>query len=122
MKHRVFLIAAPILALTLSTVAVSHAEDAGAEHLPCTARAANSQPGNYSDVEIVVHTKPGAEVTGTEHVGTAHPTQQGVANSQGVAAIYFKVSYVIKRQVRTVTIVAKKGSVVETCRTSFDPT
>jgi len=96
--------------------------NAGAATQTCEARVTNPHAANYTEAQIVVQTKPDARVTATEHVGSAHPTQQGVANSHGVAYIYFKVSYVIKREVRIVTVVAGKGAVTESCRTSFDPT
>jgi hypothetical protein len=94
----------------------------GATGLHCSAHVPNPHPANYSEAEIVVRTEPGAEVTGTEHRGSAHPTQRGVANVHGVAYIYFKISYVMKREVSEVTIVSKKGSTVETCRASFEAT
>ena len=122
MRRPAFVLAASLVALLVSATSVDHLANAGAASLSCTAHVANPHPANYTEADIIVHTVPGAEVTGTEHIGAAHPTQQGVANSNGVAYIYFKISYVIKREVRTVTIVAKQGPLTETCRTSFDPT
>jgi hypothetical protein len=109
-------------ALALSASPYCFSNNAGAATLTCKARVTNPHPANYTEAQILVQTKPGARVTGTEHVGSAHPTQQGVANSRGVAYIYFKVSFVTKREVRIVTVVAKKGAITESCRTSFDPT
>ena len=119
MSRSVLGVLALVVAIALSA-ALSN--DAGAANPTCKARVTNPHAANYTEAQIVVQTKPGARVAGTEHVGSAHPTQRGVANSHGVAYIYFKVSFVIKREVRIVTVIAEKGAVTETCRTSFDPT
>lgn len=122
MSRSVLGVLALLIAIALSASPYLRSTDSGAASLTCKARVTNPHAANYTEAQIVVQTKPGARVTGTEHIGSAHPTQQGVANSHGVAYIYFKVSFVIRREVRTVTVVAKKGAVTETCRTSFDPT
>jgi hypothetical protein len=122
MSRSVTCIPVLFVAMALSAAPCCLSNNADAAALSCEAHVTNPHAANYAEAEIVVQTKPGAHVTGTEHVGSAHPTQQGVANSHGVAYIYFKVSFIIRREVRIVTVVAKKGAVTETCRTSFDPT
>lgn len=121
MRRLLLSLSASIFVLMAITPCTGTAEAAGAERSGCTAKVPNPHPANYTEADIVVHTVPGAEVTGTQHIGKVHTSQQGVANIHGIANIYFKISFIIKREVRTVTIIARKGPLTETCRTSFDP-
>jgi hypothetical protein len=121
MRRAVFVVA-PLLSLTVLAAPCCLYDSSGATIAHCSAEVPDPHPANYTEAEIIVRTKPGAEVTGTEHRGSAHAAQRGVANSRGVAYIYFKISYVLEREVTNVTIVSKKGSLTETCRTSFEAT
>jgi len=99
-----------------SLVATQNADGAT---LPCAAHVVNPHPANYTLAHVVVRMAPRARVVATGRRGSAQFVQMAIADSKGIAQIYFKISYVIKRVATTVTIVVKKGSATGSCRTSF---
>jgi hypothetical protein len=94
---------------------------AAAAPLPCSAHMANSHPTNFALAVVIVRTTPHARIIATQHIDKVHTTQYGFADSQGVGSIDFKISFIVKRTLRTVTVVVRKGSLSGRCRTSFDP-
>jgi len=89
--------------------------------LACSASISNSRPAQYSTVDVLVTTSPGATVTATAHYKTTVTTHTATAGSSGRAAIPFRISRATSGFTVIVDIAVSKSGAGASCSTSFTP-
>lgn len=89
----------------------------------CAAIVLNSRPYSYSMVTVIVSTKPGALVYGTETAGTHSwaMTPSATANALGRARLYQKASAVAKVELVRVSVRVTLDGASGHCSTSYTP-
>jgi hypothetical protein len=90
--------------------------------MSCSAAVSNSQPADYSTVDITIRTAAGATVTTVAHYKTTSHQQTAVADASGVATIGYYISGATPGYTVVVDVSAAEGSQSASCSTSFTPT
>jgi hypothetical protein len=98
------------------------AKTATSQGMSCTAAVSNSQPADYTTVDITVRTAAGATVTTVAHYKTTSHQMTAAADASGVATIGYYISGATPGFMVVVDVTAVAGSQSATCSTSFTPT
>ena len=81
----------------------------------------NSQPADYTTVDVYVTTAPGAGVTTVAHYKTKDTQKSATADSRGKATIAYYISGATKGYRVVVNVTVTRGSGTARCSTSFTP-
>jgi hypothetical protein len=98
------------------------AKTATSQGMSCTAAVSNSQPADYTTVDITVRTAAGATVTTVAHYKTTSHQMTAVADASGVATIGYYISGATPGFTVVVDVSAVAGSQSASCSASFTPT
>jgi hypothetical protein len=97
------------------------ATTAMSQGMSCTAAVSNSQPADYTTVDVTVRTAAGATVTTVAHYKTTSHQMTAVADASGVATIGYYISGATPGFTVVVDVSAAVGSQAASCSTSFTP-
>jgi len=89
--------------------------------MSCSAAVSNSQPADYSTVDITVRTAAGAAVTTVAHYKTTSHSESAVADASGVATIGYYISGATPGYRVLVSVTVTSGRSRGTCSKSFIP-
>jgi hypothetical protein len=81
----------------------------------------NSQPSDYSTVDVYVRTAAGADVTTVAHYKTTSHQKSATADSQGQATVPYDISDATKGYKVVVDVTVKLAGETSHCSTSFTP-
>jgi hypothetical protein len=114
------------LAATAAALAPSAADAASsgpskAAALTCHASMSTSRPKQYSTVDVLVRTAPGAAVRTVAHYKTTDTAHRRKANNAGRASIAYDIYSATARFTVKVDVTVTKGGRSKTCSTSFTP-
>ncbi|HUY45353.1 MAG TPA: hypothetical protein VMV92_06465 [Streptosporangiaceae bacterium] len=107
--------------LGISRPAPSPSPTRTAAGLSCAASVSNSQPADYSTVDVYVRTAAGAGVTTVAHYKTTNNQKSATANSQGRATIAYYISGATKGYRVVVDVTVTHASATAHCSTSVTP-
>jgi hypothetical protein len=107
--------------LTASNPFATHCPIGGAAALACSASVSNSQPPDYTTVDVYVRTAAAAAVTTVAHYKTTSNQKTATADRQGLATIAYYISGATKGYRVVVSVTVTQGSRTAACSTSFTP-
>jgi len=89
--------------------------------LSCSASVSNSQPADYSTVDVYVQTAAGAAVTTVAHYKTTSHQKSATADTQGRATVPYDISDATKGYRVVVDVTVQRSGATSHCSTSFTP-
>jgi hypothetical protein len=102
-----------------ATIAV--ASNSSAATVACTAHVNNPNPTDYSTVTVLIHTRSNARISTTAHYMSTDTVKTTQANASGTASVAYRISRATSGFRVIVTVVARSGSLIGSCSTSFTP-
>ncbi len=89
--------------------------------LSCTASVSTASPPDYSTVDVIVATSPGAAVSTVAHYKTTDNHKTATAGGSGQATIGYYISGATPGYTVTVSVTVASGGRAARCATSFTP-